>query len=234
MRYLGSKRKISKYILPIMLDRRTKEQYWVEPFVGGCNMIDKIDGPRMGNDINPYLISLWVALQNGYIPPTNISRDEYYDIKQNPKAYPPELVAFVGFMCSFGGKWWGGYVRDASGRNYAESGSASLVKQSGKIQGIVFTCVEYASIPIPPNSLIYCDPPYDCTTKYDYCKHFDSSGFWEWCRSMARYGHTVFVSEYSAPPHDFVCLLEMDIDTILNKNMRAKRTEKLFMHSSQT
>ena len=36
MKYMGSKNRIAKYILPIMLKDRKPNQYWVEPFVGGA------------------------------------------------------------------------------------------------------------------------------------------------------------------------------------------------------
>ena len=58
MKYMGSKRRIAKEILPIILKNRKQGQYYVEPFVGGCNIIDKVDGNRIGNDINKYLIAL--------------------------------------------------------------------------------------------------------------------------------------------------------------------------------
>ena len=43
MRYLGGKTKISKHIVPIMESHRLDNQAWVEPFVGGCNTIIKVD-----------------------------------------------------------------------------------------------------------------------------------------------------------------------------------------------
>ena len=57
MKYMGSKNRIAKEILPIMLEKR-ENRTWVEPFVGGANMIDKVQGKRIGADINPYLIYL--------------------------------------------------------------------------------------------------------------------------------------------------------------------------------
>ncbi len=39
MKYMGSKNRIAKQILPIILKNRTKEQYYIEPFVGGANLI---------------------------------------------------------------------------------------------------------------------------------------------------------------------------------------------------
>lgn len=55
MKYMGSKSRIAKEILPIMLKERG-ERTWVEPFVGGANMIDKVEGKRIGADLNYYLI----------------------------------------------------------------------------------------------------------------------------------------------------------------------------------
>ena len=44
MKYMGSKRRIAKHILPIMLKKAEEINIttWVEPFVGGANMIDKV------------------------------------------------------------------------------------------------------------------------------------------------------------------------------------------------
>jgi DNA adenine methylase len=48
----------------------------VEPFVGGANVIDKVQGKRIGGDKNEYVIALFKALQNGWIPPKNVSEEE--------------------------------------------------------------------------------------------------------------------------------------------------------------
>ena len=41
---MGSKARIAKHILPIMLEEAEKKGItkWVEPFIGGANMIDKV------------------------------------------------------------------------------------------------------------------------------------------------------------------------------------------------
>ena len=72
MKYMGSKSAIAKHIVPIILAGRT-DQWYVEPFVGGCNSIDKVLGRRIGSDINPYLIEFWRKLQSGWIPPEQIT-----------------------------------------------------------------------------------------------------------------------------------------------------------------
>ena len=81
MKYQGSKNKIAKHILPIILKDRKERQWYVEPFMGGGNMIDKVDGLRIGNDLNYHLIEMWRALQNGWVPPDEISEAEYKYLK---------------------------------------------------------------------------------------------------------------------------------------------------------
>jgi len=51
MKYMGSKNRITKDILPIILNNRKENQYFVDLFVGGANLIDKVDGLRIGCDI---------------------------------------------------------------------------------------------------------------------------------------------------------------------------------------
>jgi len=224
---MGSKNRIAKHILPIMLAERKQGQWWVEPFVGGANMIDKVEGNRMGNDSNEFLIALLIAMRDGYIPPTDISKELYYAIKSRPADYPKELVGFVGFLCSFGGKWWGGYAFNKKGDNYAERGSRCIVKQAKNLDGVVFKFGSYLELEIPENSLIYCDPPYADTCKYK--DDFNHDIFWNWCRTQAKRGHTIFISEYSAP-NDFVCVKEIQHKTILDKNSQYPRIEKLFRY----
>lgn len=224
MQYMGSKNKIAKHLLPIMSKVR-ENRTWVEPFVGGANMIDKVEGKRIGNDSHKHLIALHKALQNGWIPPTEVSKETYYEIKNNQEKYSDELIGFVGFLCSFGGKWWGGYAANNKGDNYADRGSRVLVKQANKLKGIDFVCGSYLDMEIPPKSLIYCDPPYEGTTAYK--DGFNHTEFWQWCRDKANEGHIVFVSEYNAP-NDFVCVKEIEHKTILDKNSQYERIEKLF------
>lgn len=42
MKYMGSKRSIAKYILPIIFQNDSPERWYIETFVGGCNLIDKV------------------------------------------------------------------------------------------------------------------------------------------------------------------------------------------------
>lgn len=222
---MGSKNRIAKYILPIILKDRKPDQCYIEPFVGGCNTMDKVDGIRIGNDSNEYLIALWKVLQDGWIPPSDVSREFYYTVKYNQSSYPPELVCFLAMPCSFGCKWWGGYAQNKDGRNYADVAKRSFLRQIKKLQTVMFTSGDYYNLSIPDNSIIYCDPPYQGTTQYKHT--FDHNKFWGWCKYQSDNGHSVFISEYSAPK-GFECVWEMTITSTLNKNSKDKKIEKLF------
>lgn len=54
MKYMGSKNRIAKEILPIILKNKKEHQWYVEPFVGGSNVIEKINGKRIGSDNNNF------------------------------------------------------------------------------------------------------------------------------------------------------------------------------------
>ena len=47
MKYVGSKRRYIKEILPLILSNREKGQYYVEPFVGGFNVMEHVNGNRI-------------------------------------------------------------------------------------------------------------------------------------------------------------------------------------------
>jgi DNA adenine methylase len=201
-------------------------QYFVDCFAGGMNLIDKVDGYRIANDINPNIISLFHVVQLGWVPPTSITKEEYYEIKNNQNHYNGALIGFVEFGCSFGGKSWGGYAHNTEGRNYALYSHNVLLKQAKKLQDVVFTCGDYQDIDIPDQSIIYLDPPYRGTTKYK--TGFDYERFYEWCHMKKDEGHKVFISEYNMPS-DFECILEIPLNTILNKNKISNRVERLYI-----
>ena len=228
MVYMGSKNRIAKELIPIITKDLKPNQWYVEPFVGGANMIDKIEHPyKLGADNNKYLIALLEAVQNGQELPEHITKDEYIAVKTNKDNYPDWYVGFVGFVCSFRGKFFGGYsgyytTKTGIQRNYIKERINNILKQN--LDGIKLVCSSYDALDIPANSIIYCDPPYNDTTKYK--DSFDSDAFWQWCRDKAKEGHTVYVSEYNAP-EDFKCIWEKQINSNLGGTSKTA-TEKLF------
>ncbi|RTL03542.1 DNA adenine methylase [Candidatus Dependentiae bacterium] len=235
MKYMGSKNKYAKEILPIILKDRKPGQYYVEPFVGGFNLIDKVSGNRIANDSNKYLIELFRAIQQGWIPPESIDEETYNDIKFNKDNYPPYLVGFVGFGCSFGGVFFAGYARGDSNkghkRNYCLESRSNILNQRIGLQNIVINNLDYRHLIIPENSIIYCDPPYQGTKSYS--DKFDNNIFWNWIIELAEGGgHTVFVSEYNAPEEYFECVWSKEVIVNIDNNRKSKREiEKLFIYN---
>ncbi len=232
---MGSKCRLAKEILPIVLKNRQEEQWYVEPFAGGMNSICHVDGNRIANDINEPLIEMWKHLvYNNWIP-KEISRDEYNEIRSNKEKYPLYLVGWVGFNCSYSGKYFGGFAGETKTkigtiRNYQQEAIRNVAKQVETMGGVVFKNKEYYDLEIPKNSIIYCDPPYCNTTGYSSKIKVDQ--FWDWVREMSKIGHSVYVSEYNAPS-DFVCLWEKEVSSSLSANgvsgRNIKSLERLFV-----
>lgn len=237
---MGSKRRIAKHILPIILKGREEWQYYVEPFCGGCNVIDKVTGNRIASDSNPYLIRMWQSLIDGWNPPMKIERGYYTDVREcyNNKSdiYPPHYVGWVGFMGSYNGRFFdGGYsgysVKIKCGyRDYIGEAIQNIMQQVPALQGVTFLNKDYRCLVLPSCSIIYCDPPYRGVKKYSYSINHDD--FWQWCRDKVAEGHKVFVSEHNAP-NDFVCVWEQPVKTAINQTITKQATEKLFVHNSQ-
>jgi DNA adenine methylase len=233
MRYTGNKSRISKHILPIILKDRLEGQFFVEPFVGGANIITLVDGFRIASDYNKHLIDFYKSLQEGWLPPLRITKDEYNDIKLNQDR-DSRMTIWAGICCSYGGKWFGGYLNDyqeskrlKNGRlpNHQDEARNSLLKQIPYLKSVEFIYSDYVDLEIPPKSIIYCDPPYKGTIKYT--EGIDHDIFWDWCRTKSKEGHKVFISEYNAP-NDFQIVWEMEISNTLSKQKKFKSIERLF------
>lgn len=228
---MDSKNRIAKEILPIMLKERKEYQFWVEPFVGGGNIIDKVTGNRIGSDADEDVINALVGIRDCLIglPRNNkeFTEDHYKSHKMAHKYYPTIYSSYCAYALSYGGKKWGGWSRDGKGkRDYVAESYRNAVKQSPNLKGVDLVHSPYNKLNIPDNSIIYCDPPYENTTKYN--SSFNHSEFWQWCRDMKSQGHIVFVSEYNAPS-DFICVWEKEMTSSLTKDTGSKKAvERLF------
>lgn len=229
MKYMGSKNRIANEILPIMLEHRSN-RIWVEPFVGGGNMIDKVDGERVGSDIDKHTIDALISIRDNLdeLPKNNFEFTEL-DYKNLYKSDDYKYKGYAGYAFSYAGKWMGGWCRDAlNKRDYISESYKNAKTQSPKLQNVILLNENYLNLQIPENSLIYCDPPYENTTKYK--NNFNHKEFWDWCRLMGDRGRIIFVSEYNAPD-DFECVWQKEIKTSLTKNTGSKTgIEKLFRY----
>jgi len=121
MKYMGSKARFMKELLPILLKGRKPEQYYIEPFVGGCNSIEKVTGLRIGSDNNRYLIALWKGLQEGREFMHEITKElfsearEDYNSRTNNKFDDFEL-GWIGFMGGFNGRFYGVGILESTRR----------------------------------------------------------------------------------------------------------------------
>lgn len=229
MWYLGSKSRLSKDLAPIIQSYITEDMKgYIEPFVGGANMIDKIDCPvRIGSDIHPQLIALLQKAKTDVDSiPDNITEEEYKRVKDNKDDYPDWYVGLVGFCASFGAKYFSGYARSSKSGKVSDSIRA-LKKQAPKLSEIDFFCDDYKNV-LVDRCVIYCDPPYKNTEGYS--SKFDHEEFYDWVRMTSR-TNTVLVSEYNMPD-DFTCIFEKEHTVTLDslRESGSKRTEKLFIY----
>lgn len=228
MQYFGGKTKVSNQIVEYLESVRNEKQVYIEPFIGGGIICSKMSGERKAYDFNEYLIEMYKAVQSGYELPNNISEEEYKYIREN-KDKDKALTGFVGFGCSFAGKWFGGYARNKQNHNYCLASKNSLLRKMATMHDVEFGWRDYKTLDLH-DCLIYCDPPYANTTKYTGTPDFDTGEFWNVMREWSK-DNDVYISEYEAPD-DFISVLNIDTKTnIRNKEDKVCiRKEKLFTY----
>ena len=235
---MGSKSRIAKYIVPIIQDYIDKNSIttYIEPFVGGANVIDKIRcDVKIGGDSNKYLIAFWKEIQNGWNPLTDVkmNKNYYESVKQNPDAYNDKYVALCGLFATYNAVWFGSYagiVKTKTGiyRDYYNEAVRNVLKQADNVKDVEFLHCDYKNI-YCKNSVIYCDPPYAGTAKYK--DDIDHDEYWEWVRKMSK-NNIVLCSEYNAPS-DFECIWQKETFITLRHNTRRKAIEKLFIYNGK-
>lgn len=235
MKYMGAKSRIAKDIVPIIQKQidLSGYRYYIEPFVGGANVIDKITCPyKVGMDSNEYLIDFWVQIQSGWNPleSVDMSKSLYTDVKDNMQSYPKSLVALCGLCATYNAKWFGGYAgtvktKIGTERNYYDEAVRNVLRQRPNVADVYFFCLDYSRLRME-NAVIYCDPPYQGTAQYKDAFSHDS--FWEWVRCMSRY-NIVLCSEYAAP-EDFTCIWSKELTNTLDNASRSKAIERLFVY----
>lgn len=237
MRYVGSKNKLSKELAPIIQSYITSDtKGYVEPFVGGANMIDKIQcSNKIGCNIHEELIELLKYAQKfSNLLPERILEDKYIEVKNNKDKYEKWYVGLVGFCASFGAKYFGGYARDSKDDNsgkWSAGAIKNLKNQAPNLSGINFMCCNFLELPKDKikGYVIYCDIPYRNTTKYKTEK-FPYEEFYKWVKEMSIH-NTVLISEYSMPK-EFECIWEKEVKVNLDsgRSSAEKRVEKLFTY----
>ncbi len=203
MQYFGGKAKIAKELSVVLNSYLVgNDKPFIDAFCGSCNIISKVDSNRIriANDKHKELIAMWQYVQEEGCEglPLHITKEMYTWVKTNPLV-PEWLKGFVGFGCSFAGKWWGGYATsDNKERNYAVNAINTIHKKMLGLNNVSFVCGDYFDVAIPSvPSIIYCDIPYKNTTGYS-SGAFNHEQFYEWAYSMKSLGHIVLISEYES------------------------------------
>lgn len=231
MRYLGGKYFVAKHIAEHLNSHECST--YLEPFMGSCWVTAKVKHKtRLAGDAHDEIVCLYHRVVNeGWEPPEHVSEEEYADIRsqrfQEKRDYPPELMAFAGFGCAFGGS----YFRKYAGEIYAARSKRSILKKAKHLQGTKFFTADYRDL-TPSGCLIYCDPPYE--GKYSYRitgsrgnGSFDNKEFWS---IMEKWSETniVYVSELSAPK-GYECVMDVPVKAcVRTKEGCPVRQEKLF------
>lgn len=230
---MGSKNRIAKFILPIMLAEAEKQglKTFVDCFVGGGNIIDKVPNSfkRIGYDLNPHTIAALIAIRDmvGQLPESfTFEQRKFY--KEQPAS---PLTSWACIVTSFGADLKGGYAREKGSNDttFVGYGKRNAQKQSPNLQGVELVNQGYDTIVFQEPSLIYCDPPYQGTTGYK-TGAFLHDKFFDWCRQKKAEGHIVFVSEYNAPS-DFEVVWQGEVKTNFastRKGATHVAVEKLF------
>lgn len=239
MQYVGSKNRISKELAPIIQSYINDETVaYIEPFVGGANMIDKIKHhTKIGSDLHKELIALLNYTRDNYNElPETFSEEEYYRVKANRGNYEPWYVGLVGFCGSFGATYMGTFARSykpdkVTRKDVPAVAIRNLVKQAPNLQGIKFECKPFTDYNPSEykNCVFYLDPPYRKRLSYSTGK-FPYEDFDKWAIELAK-NNVVLISEYQMPEDKFECIWSKEVKVGISGQgniKNKKRVEKLF------
>jgi DNA adenine methylase len=241
MNYMGGKFRQGPTIIQFLEEVLTPEKTYVEPFCGSMWVASRMNHKRMIlSDVSRCLMSMWAFFQHNtdFVLPDEISEDEYNEVK---KVRDPDdwKTAYYGFGMSFGSRFFASYVKPEARIGKGGTNKAKTLKNSTDTKRLnlfrsgkdvsLFNC-DYRELKIPPNSVIYCDPPYANAGDIHDSEPFDSEVFWNNVRSMVYDGHIVLVTEFTVPD-DFEVLY--NFGNTLTMAVTKSVHEVLVCHNSQ-
>lgn len=246
MKYMGSKSRIAKHIVPIIqkyIDDNNIKCYY-EPFAGGMNIIDKIKCEnRIGSDLNKYLIALLKRVKNKQPLYDEVSKDLYDRARiafynNDNSEFEDWQIGCIGFLASYNGRGFSGgyakpgYEKTKNGkryRDYYQEAKRNILAQADNLQGIKMFASDYKDLNNKyelKNFVIYVDPPYKNTKQYENSHQFDYDEFWNIMRKWSK-NNIVLISELEAP-NDFECIWEQEVSRSIKATDKSKSIEKLF------
>ena len=245
MKYMGSKSRIVDNILPIIQERLRDYNIktYIEPFCGGCNVIDKVQcDTKIASDNQKYLIALLKNVQEITEFPDELTREHYSEVREcfnkGLNTYPDWYIGAIGFLGSYNGRFYdGGFAKTNYSkskttdhiiiRNYYKEAKENLIEQIPRLEDIQFQCGDYKELYSDKvDCLFYCDIPYKGTKQYGSSKNFDYDRFWNWAEKMSE-RNIVLVSEHEAPL-EWKCIWQQEVKRTIDNTKRVKAVEKLF------
>ena len=236
MKVAGSKENLADEILPVLMSFITAYNIntYVEPFVGGANIIDKVQAEkRLGYDIDKYIIALFKHIQSGGEIPDCITKEQFNDARvqyeTKGKTYEDWYIGLLGYLGGNGKKIYGqrklGMTPDEFNDKYLE-GRSDLLHQMKFIGDIEFKTADYKDLEFK-GTLIYCDPPYSGKVGMNgHTKTINYKEFWDKVREWSK-DNVVIVSEEQAPD-DFDVIWEQE-NSSEETDRNKRKTEKLFI-----
>ena len=101
--------------------------------------------------------------------------------------------------------------------------SLERLQSLGRLQSLA---VSYCDVPIEPNGIVYCDPPYEGACAKGYKGEFDSTQFYQWAHEQ---NEPVFISSYTISDDRFTSVLELPKYNIMSSTSNKLVTERLFV-----
>lgn len=206
MQYLGGKSRLARRIAKrIWYDSGGWARVW-DPFVGGLSCASAFaewEKPVLCSDAHLALINMYLALADGWEPPSYVSEEMHREARDYPDSNPRK--AFIGYGCSFMGGYFNGYARngdDYNGREPWVKASNSLKRAFRRSKHLFeFQHLDFLAVTPrhEPGLVIYCDPPYEGTTGYKAAGDFDHGRFWNRILEWEAKGVPCYVSEFSCP-----------------------------------
>lgn len=246
--YQGGKKRLGKKIYDAILQlsaeiEQQNSQHssikmpYFEPFVGMGGVLRYFarDPGRdcFACDINTDLILMWKSIQEGWIPPTECSKEQYEELK-NSNEHSAER-AYLGIVASWGGIWFSSYrLNYPYDRQFLQEGFKGIMNIKPDIMEVNFLDAKPYYEHNPTGMLIYCDPPY-YGNKFNttFFSNFDHDLFWNTMRrwSDPKLGNIVVISE-SIAPEDFKKIASFTSTCTNNARKSKKYEDCLFTYNS--
>ena len=102
-----------------------------------------------------------------------------------------------------------------------------------RLERLRITVGSYEQVEILPDSVIYCDIPYEDTNVYtqDKKQDFDFEKFYSWCEKQTE---PLFISSYKMPEYRFICIATFEHRSTFSATANNKVLEKVFIPKHQT